>query len=322
MLSAFVAQSILHALAAGLIVEALLAAWRVDDAAWRLRFRLLALAEPILVLPLFFLVPWRADAAFAATWAVFATERWNLLRVGGQGLGDLVMIFAAGAGAALFLRDAAPPLLDALRGTSRHVALAPPDAVPRPVAEMVADHAAALGIDPPRIKLLRTRLPVLLCEHARRPALVLSVATIEQLDAPALDAAIAHEVAHAAHRDPAWGYGLIAARALTFFNPATQWTARALVDELERRADQIAERLTGRTDALAQAIRVLSLAAPMSAPEVGDRFQRLFWQSRVAAVSRRCERLRTRPQPARLAHGVLRLGLAAAGLVGLLFFVV
>src|SRR5512147_2236047 len=109
MLRAFVAQSMLHALVAGLLVEVLLAAWRVDDGTWRLRLRLLALAEPILVLPLFFLVPWRSDASFAVNWALFASERWNLLRVAGAGFGDLLLLCLMGVGAVLFLRDAAPP---------------------------------------------------------------------------------------------------------------------------------------------------------------------------------------------------------------------
>lgn len=322
MLRAYVAQSILHALVAALVIEGLLWAWRVGDGAWRLRFRLVALVEPILVLPLFLLVPWRATPEFAGTWAVFATARWNTLRVGGAGVGDLLLLCLAGVGSALFLRDALPPLLEALRTepvrAGGQATLAPPAAL----VTRAAAHARALGVPAPEIRLLRSRLPVLLCEHARRPALVVSAATLERLDPVSLDAAVAHEVAHAAYRDPLWGYLLIAARAVSFFNPATQWTARAAVSDIERRADQAALRLTGRPEALAHAIRVLSLAAPPTSPEVGDRFERLFWQSRVASVARRCERILDGTATRPVTHAGLRLVLAAGGLVALLFFVV
>lgn len=323
MLRAFVAQSILHALVAGLVIEALLWAWRVEEGVWRLRLRLVALAEPVFVLPLLMLVPWRLGPGFAGTWALLSNERWNVLRVGGAGLGDLLVICAAGAGAALFLRDALPPLLEALRGTPHAPRAGSFHAVPPVLVAAAAKHARALGTAPPEIRLLRSRLPVLLCEHARRPALVISAATVERLDPASMNAALAHEVAHAAHRDPLWGYALIAARAVTFFNPATQWMARAAVDDMERRADQAALRLTGAPDALSHAIRVLSLSAPPTSAEVADRFERLFWQSRVAGIERRCARILAVPaQSISTSHGPLKVGLAAVGLIGLLFFVV
>ncbi|RPJ69066.1 MAG: hypothetical protein EHM24_19645 [Acidobacteria bacterium] len=319
MLRAFAAQSILHALVAGLVVEALLRTWRLEDAVWRLRFRLIPLALPILALPAFLLAPGRATPAFAATWAIFDTGRWNLLRVGSLGVGDLVLALAAGVGSVLFLRDAVPPLLDEIGPPPRR---GPDLPVPERLRAMADSHARALGIEPPAIRLLRGRLPVLLCVGARRPALVLSAATLEQLDVRSLEAAVAHELVHAAHRDPAWGYALIAARALTFFNPATQWAARAVVDELERRADQIAARLTRQPEALARSIALLALAAPPTGADIGDRFERLFWQSRVDAVRRRCERLVATGEPSGPAHARALLAATAAALVVLLFFVV
>lgn len=321
MLRAFAAQSILHALVAGLLVEALLHAWRVDDGGWRVRVRLIALAEPILVLPLLFLLaPWRSDPSFALGAALFATDRWNALYVGGVPLGGIVMVLAAGAGAALFLRDAVPPLLDAFRGSRTAGSLPAP--APVWLAERVAAHARSLGIDPPPIRVLRYRLPVLLCERVSQPALVASTGTLDRLDPDALDAALAHELAHAAHRDPGWGYILIAVRALAFFNPAVQWTARAAVDDLERRADGVALRLTARPEALAAAVRTLAVAEGNVPAESPERFERLFWRSRVLGVERRCARILAGGEGVPLQAGGLRLALAAAGIVGLLFFVV
>jgi Zn-dependent protease with chaperone function len=320
MLRAFVAQSMLHALVAGLVVEAFLAAWRVDDGAWRLRFRLLALAEPVLVLPLLFLVPGRLDPSFAATWAVFASDRWNALAAGGTAVGPLVLVLTAGLGAALFLRDAAPPLLDHLRGGRDRAGLAAP--VPPAIEASVAAHARSLGVRPPIVRFLRLRTPVLLCEDATSPTLVVSTGAVNRLGPGALDAAIAHELAHAVQHDPTLGYLLIATRACAFFNPAVQWIARAAVDDLERRADQAALRLTDRPRDLADAVRTLSLAGAEPALELSGRFGRLFWQAHAEGVERRCERLERTgvPPPLPLAH--LRLALAGIGLIALLFFVV
>ncbi len=323
MLRAFLSQSILHALVAAVVVEALLRAWRVADAVWRVRLRLIPLAVPLVWLPLLFLAaPFRASPRFVAGAALFAGERWNLITVAGSGLGDLVLLLCAGAGSALFLRDALPPLLDLLRGSAR----LPPPAPWQPTGALVADlavrHAAALGTPAPAVRVVWSNSPALLCEGARRPRLVVSPATVARLDAEELEAAVAHEVAHAAHKDPAWGLVLIVVRGLLFFNPAAQWVARALVDDIERRADQAAVRLTGRAEPLARTIvRLFQQGHPL--PSAHDAsFERVFWRIRKEGVERRCRRLNAGEAWERLDHGRLRVALAVAGVLGLVSFVV
>jgi Zn-dependent protease with chaperone function len=323
MLRAFLSQSILHALVAALVVEALLRAWRVGDAGWRLRFRLLALAAPLLWLPaLFFVAPFRSSPDFVARAAVFAGERWNLVSIRGTGLGDLILLLAAGAGSALFLRDAFPPLRDLLRGGPPAPSPGPWQAAGPAVTAIAAKHAGALGMPAPPVRVIRASGPVFLCEGIRHPALVVSPATVAQLDADELEAAVAHELAHAAYRDPAWGVVLIVARALLFFNPAAQWIARTMVDDIERRADQAAVRLTGRPEPLAQAIaRLFQASRPL--PGEGDAsFERVFWRIRREGVERRCARLRAADDPDAGRNGALQFALATAAVLGLLFFIV
>jgi Zn-dependent protease with chaperone function len=323
MLRAFLSQSILHALVAAVVVEGLLRVWRVVDAAWRLRLRLIPLAVPLLWLPsLFVFARFRTGPRFVASGALFAGERWNLIAVRGSGLGDLLLLLSAGLGSALFLRDALPPLLDLLRGGTRN----PPAAPWQPTGALVADlarrHAAAMGTVPPAVRVIRSRFPALLCEGAQEPRLVVTPATVARLDEEELEAAIAHEVAHAAHKDPAWGFALIVVRGLLFFNPAAQWVARALVDDFERRADQAAVRLTGRPEPLARAIvKLFQDGHPLPSDDDAS-FERMFWRIRREAVERRCRRLSAGEAWERLDHGRLRLGLAVAGVLGLVFFVV
>jgi Zn-dependent protease with chaperone function len=323
MLLAYLSQSILHALVAAVFVEALLRVWRVEDGAWRIRFRLLALAVPVVWLPLLLLfAPFRNGAVFIARWALFAGERWNQIRIAGAGLGDLVLLLAAGLGSALFLRDALPPLADLLRGTSPMPDAGPSHTIEAGLRAVARRHADALGIAMPGIRVVRTTTPVLLCEGARRPVLVVSPATLGRLQGAELDVAVAHELAHAAHRDPALGYLLIAVRAILFFNPAAQWTARALVDDIERRADQVAVGLTGDAAAL---IRVMTILFDSGHPPPVDgdaSFERVFWRIRKQGVERRCERLEQSGVVAPLDRAPTLMAMAAIGVLALVFFVV
>ncbi len=323
MILAFLAQSILHGLIAAFFVEALLGRCRVGDAGWRLRFRALALAIPLLADPvLFAAAPFRESAAFAARWALFAGERWNQVRVGGVGLGSLALLGSAGLGSALFLRDAVPPLLDLLRGgraipdAARWHAAA--DAL-RPVVER---QAARFGVAPPGIRVVQASSPVLMCEGVRRPVLTVSPVTLERIHGEELDAAVAHELAHVAHRDPAWGYALVLVRGLLFFNPAVQWVARAMVDDIERRADQAAVRVTGRAAALARVI-IAVFHADNPPPGDGDAsFERVFWRIRREGVERRCARLALPDLGAPVCRGRALFALSGAVLLALTFFVV
>ena len=320
---AFLSQSILHAAVAAVFVEALLRAWRIEDGSWRLRFRLLALAAPTLWLPaLWILAPFRRSPVFVANWALFAGERWNGIPAGGTGFGDLLLLVACGAGSALFLRDALPPLIDALRGSTRPLASGPWHPTTAGLRGMVAARSAALGIPPPAVRLVDTPTPVLLCEGARDPVLVVSPPAVERLGPDELDAAITHELAHARHRDPAWGYFLIAVRAALFFNPAAQWIARAMVDDIERRADQTAAAVSGHPEGLARAIERLSGAGHPPPIDGHASFERVFWRVRQEGLARRCARLRQAPGPGGVRPSRTLLAAAAIGIFALVFFVV
>lgn len=320
---AFLSQSILHALVAAVLVEALLRVWRIEDGVWRLRIRLVAFAAPLIWLPFLYLaIPWRSDPVFVARRALFAGERWSQLQVAGTDLGQIALLAAAAAGSVLFLRDALPPLRDALRGSSHVPAPGPWHQAVSALRGPVDRHSAALGIPAPDIRVVDTDSPVLLCEGAARPLLVVSPVTIDRLGPDELDAAVAHELAHAKFRDPAWGYLLIAARALLFFNPAVQWMARALVDDIERRADQAAVRVAGHADGLARAMVVL-FDAGHPPPLDGDAsFERVFWRVRREGLDRRCARLREAPEWPPVARGPALVLMTSLGVFGLTFFIV
>ena len=319
----YVGQSILHATIAAAIIEALLRAWRVEHAGPRLALRLIALAFPLVVLPLFLLLaPFRADEQFARQ-AIFAGSRWDALSVGGVGLASLTVCILGALGGILFLLDFLPSIADRLRGP-RHL-----PGPPRDVEGIVADVrelSERLGTRPPSVLVVTDDSAILHCEGALGPRLVVSSAALESLNADERRAALAHELVHAAYRDPVFGWVLAAVRAVMFFNPAVQIEARAVVGELERRADERSAALVGDRLALAGGlVKLFRMGHHLpdgAGPELGlPVVPGLVRRARTSAIERRCRRL-VRPAPSPLPLAKLRLALAGLALSLLLFYVV
>ena len=248
MILAFLAQSILHALVAAVFVEALLRRWRIEDA------RVAAPAP----------APRARRARRPARPSCSSSRR--SARARGSPPGGRCLPASAGtrcgweASGSATSRCSCPAASarrsscatrfrrwstrsagrrrcpTCRRGTARPRA----PAAARGRARRRARHSGAR-----RSAWCRPRPRCCSARGSASRVLVVSPATLERLRGDELDAAVAHELAHAAHHDPAWGYALIAVRAALFFNPAVQWVARAMVDDIERRADQVAVRSTG-----------------------------------------------------------------------------
>ncbi len=95
-----------------------------------------------------------------------------------------------------------------------------------------------------------------------------------------------------------------------------------MVDDIERRADQAAVRLTGRPEPLARAIAGLFQASQPLPGEGDASFERVFWRIRREGVERRCARLLSADDSNAGRHGRLQFALAAAAVLGLVFFIV
>jgi Zn-dependent protease with chaperone function len=260
-----VRQAILHALVVSGIVEATLGAWGIRRAESRLRFWLLAIAFPFLVLPLLLVAaPMRLTDRFAAGWALFASERWTAVRVAGIGADAPIFGLLILAGTLLFLRDVVPFLTAAAR-EYREERAAHAD-VPPALSALVGNLAADVQARGPAVVVLRTDAPTVFVRGVLQQTLVLSDGVLARLSADQLKAAMAHELAHVRFRDPLAGWLLMAARLLMFWNPAVQLTARAIVQEMEHRADAVAAQVSG-AQAFAEALRSLAgNPAPALAP--------------------------------------------------------
>jgi len=320
-------QAILHATVAALVIEALVRLWRVEDPGERLAMRAIAIGAPLLLTTAYLVAaPWRSAPWFTERWALFAGASWNHVHLSGVGLATAAGLALSAAGTALYLRDAVPFLAD------RFVRAVPDDGLPEGhpawarVARALASVPDAVGPRPSTVTVLDLEAPVLLCTGVDRTAIVVSTGTIARLDDEALRAALAHEVAHLAARDPLTGWWLMAARTLQFFNPVVQIVARQAIQDIERRAD-LAVAARGQGAPLAEAVHRLSsvadvhsdLALPSERGHLGDR---LLASAHRRAVDARCQLLLENHRPQVQPHRAGRLLLTGAAVAVLLFLVV
>lgn len=312
--------SLVHSLVGALVVRALLRAWAVDRAAERLRLRRLALVLPP-VLPIFLSVAWPARSAepFRADHSLVDTTRLRELSLAGVEA-DLVLLgLAALAGLILFARDLVPMVTRSRRDRipGRR---ALDDAARQGLSERVAALARRRGVPSPAAELVVETDPLLLCRGWLRPEVVVSTGALSRLSPEALDAALAHELSHAVHRDPMRGWVSLGWRALWAWNPAVQVVARGSAAEVERRADEEAAALAGRTP-LAEALSTLGPEGEEPRSTAGPALARLSLAAREGQLRRRVERLEQGSSPDGRG-AVLRAILAVTGLVALLLFVV
>lgn len=304
------AETILHGIVAALVVMVLLRAGRIRAPETRLRFWLLAMGLPLGGTPLFWLLaPWRVGERFRDDWALFSASHLSPWACHGVEVASAVALLLALAGAALFLRDVIPFVLDFARGRARHQAVTAPSPA---LASAAQRAAAAVGIAVPRLTVLVSKHPILICRGLREPFIVASTGLCEMLAPDELEAAIAHEMVHARHRDPALGWGLMLVRGLCFFNPAVQLAARAAVVEIERRADQSAARIVASREAVVRSLRKLSGGDSAPAPRTWHGF-------RLAAIEERCQALLREPPITPAAPSPWILATSAIGLGVILF---
>jgi Zn-dependent protease with chaperone function len=319
------AQAVFHTIVASLFVEALVRSWRVREPRQRIALRLVAVGYPLVLFPaLVLLFPVRAEEGFRDAWALLDGARWNDVRLLGVGLFRWWLLALVSAGAALFLLDLVPLL--ASRRRPAPVPASPDEASAAAIGGTLPALAAALGVPPPPVVFLDRDQPILFCTGVRRHAIVISRGALRILDGEELRAALAHELAHLARHDPATSWGVMAARALMFFNPAFQVLSRAIARDAEWLADERAAAACGDRLALASGLiklhratarglpvrRTLPFAAALAGP---------LERARSLDVEVRCRRLLDGP-PARVPWGGARVALAAASLTVLLFFVV
>jgi Zn-dependent protease with chaperone function len=319
--------AILHGCIAAAFAEGLLRTWRVRTPDLRLALRTLALLAPFVSVPLAsWAAPLRESEAMQIQWAVYTGASWDNLRIAGTPLSAVATAVMAALGGLLFARDTLPFLAQRIRRTGDEDVLPHTHPATRRIAAALAALPDSRRAIAPSVTLLDTDAAVLYCSGLQRPAITVSLGTLDRLDDDALRAAVAHELEHIRRRDPAIGWLLLAVRTLQAFNPATQVGGRQIVEELEHRADMAVARL-GFGEPLARAIATLSASGLRTESDLAGVARHRAVVSALAeraaarATSHRCARL-LRPPDAPPAGRALLTAMAAACLALLLLFVV
>jgi Zn-dependent protease with chaperone function len=268
---AFGAESIVHGLicAAALVV---LQRWRRDAPGTRLGCVVVAMVLPALLTPLVrVLAPARLTPAFRDGPALFSASHF----LPWAPVGALAVGVLAALGVLLYLRDLVPFVRDLAHGR-------PGQRTHEGVAVRAVEKAAQrIGVPVPPVMEIEHTGPVLMC-CGWRPRVIISAGLAHRLQPDELDAALTHEMAHTARRDPRLGWGLMLVRTLCFWNPAVQLLGRRAVREIERRADQTAARLMGDERPL---VNALSKMAEMQARDSWlDRLAHRDIEARCRAV--------------------------------------
>ena len=308
--------ALVQGLVAALAVELLVRAWRVREPGARVHLRLLVVFAPALLAPaLPLLAPLRQAPPLSGRGVLLQVGRWQEVGLGPLPLTAWVAGGLGALGLALFLRDAVPFLRE---GRVAAAARRRPWRRLPQLEARVAAASARLGVSPPALVVLDAARPLLMVRGLRRPTLVVSRGAVRTLDAEALDAALAHELAHLRHGDLWLGWALWVARALQALNPAVQVVARVVARDLERRADDTASRATGRPLALASALVTVFRGARGQRPAGG--LGRALARAHEDVIAERCRRLLDAPPPppvplarARLVAAALTVALLLSG---------
>lgn len=311
-------EAIFHALVAGLFVEALVRLWGLEQAGERLGYRLLVVVAAVWLPVLEWIAPFRHAEWFQERWSIFASARWGLLRPLGLRADWLWLGLLSALGLLLLAVDLVPFL--ARRGRAARFQ----ELLRDPPAEQLARFLALcrrMHVPAPRLVWVEAEAPLLLCRGVLRPAVLVSSGALERLDPDELSAALAHELAHVAHKDVLLGWGLMGLRLLNAFNPALHLVCRAVASEGERRADELAARVTGKPLALASGLLKLFEASRAQLAEPPGLWGGLRSRARAAAIEERCRRLIDRDATAPTARSGAWLGSTAALLGALLFFI-
>ena len=160
-----------------------------------------------------------------------------------------------------------------------------------------------------------------------RSQLTVSAPLVELLDEEELEAALAHESAHALHRDNPRGWSLLALGSVMFYNPVALIALQRISQDVEMACDDAAVVWTGRPLALASAL-LKTADAGIGTGQESAALTPVAWLSRLDArvrrnmVVERVSRLSHYSAPQDVPLKWPKLALTAMLSAGLLFFVV
>jgi Zn-dependent protease with chaperone function len=249
----YITQAVLHSLIANTLVEFSLFAWGIRDHRARFRYRLLTLALPVLLFPVFQAFnPDRGDIFFRYESALFNSHQWLSLSL--FGIVPLYALFISSLVlvSVVFLCQEIVPILKSSSPETEIVS----SGTDASLEEALDEACAGLAAEKPSVRVLDEDYPVLFTGGLRNHTLVISRFLLDRLSRPELISALLHELIHMKRGSSIKTQLIYILRMLMFFNLFSLIEFRRLVHDDEFICDSMTVAVTRDPMSLVRALEV------------------------------------------------------------------
>jgi Zn-dependent protease with chaperone function len=252
----YAVQTVLHSVIASVLVDCALISWGIRTPSVKQRFRFLVIFLPVAMFPVYQMMsPARGDVYYRLG-SLLDSNKWFFLDLGGIPLISVFVVLLALSTIIFIIQELVPiifHMLEQLRGADAPVA----EAVEEDLALKVSKALEGLPLDEDSVDILNDDDLTIYSSTGLNPRIYLSTGVIRSFSAEHLQAAFAHEIGHIQRsRKPVLILAYIL-RVCMFFNPIAMFEFRKLAHEEEEVCDDFAVALTGKPEALSEAVDML-----------------------------------------------------------------
>ena len=252
----YAVQTVLHAVVASVLVGCALISWDIRTPSVKQRFRFLVIFLPAASFPVYQMMsPARGDVYYRLD-SLLDSNKWFFLDVGGIPLVFLFIVLLALSSLIFIIQELVPiifHMIEQIRGSDAPVA----EAVEEDLELKVSKALEGLPFDEELVDILDDEDLTIFSATGLNPRIYISAGVIRSFSTEHLQAAIAHEIGHIRRsRKPVLILAYIL-RVCMFFNPIAMFEFRKLAHEEEEVCDDFAIALTGKPQALSEAVDML-----------------------------------------------------------------
>lgn len=316
----YAVQTVLHSLIASVLVDCAFVAWDIKAPSVKQRFRFMVIFLPLLSFPVFQLIyPRRGDAYFRLE-SLADSNKWFFLGPWNSAPLAALFIIVLAVSSLIFIVQELLPIVFQMREQTRVTDEPVAEALEDGMARKVSLAVEGLPFDERSVEILHDDDLVLFSDTGLNPRIYVSTGLIASFTIEHLQAAFAHEIGHIQRtRKPVLIFAYIL-RMLMFYNPITMIEFRKMAQEEENVCDDIAVTLTGKPEALSEAVDLLRSAAEDHGPGAGGIASALEHYSHDVLLKSRILRIGQRSEDG--SHWGVPYFVTLALIIGINYFVV
>ncbi len=250
----YAVQTVLHSAIVSVLVDCAFIAWDIRTPSVKQRFRFMVIFLPLASFPLYqFIFPRRGDVYFRLA-SLFDSSKWLSLEVW-PGVPLFTVFFVVlTLSAVIFVIQELVPIFFHMREQVRSADEPVDESVDEDLARKVSKALEGLPFDEELVEIISDEDLALFSDTGLNPRIYVSTGLIKSFSTDHLQAAFAHEIGHIRRtRKPVLIFAYIL-RVLMFYNPVAMFEFRKLAQEEEKVCDDIAVALTGKPEALSEAV--------------------------------------------------------------------